>query len=44
MIKLKRHVPILKTMLEKHLSGYKVIGYIIKGKRENSNTEQMKFF
>jgi superfamily II DNA or RNA helicase len=38
------HVPFLKTMFQKRLSGYKAMGYIMKESREKSIDEQMKLF
>ncbi|MDP4170891.1 MAG: DEAD/DEAH box helicase family protein [Bacillota bacterium] len=38
------HVPILKTMYEKRLAGYKSMGYVIANNTDTSQTEQMKLF
>jgi superfamily II DNA or RNA helicase len=38
------NVPILKTMFQKRLSGYKAMGYIMEDKKEKNNDEQMKLF
>ncbi|WP_312476275.1 TOTE conflict system archaeo-eukaryotic primase domain-containing protein [Neobacillus sp.] len=39
-----QHVPVLNTMFEKRLSGYKLMGYILEGKKSSIVSEQMKFF
>jgi superfamily II DNA or RNA helicase len=39
-----QQVPVLNTMFEKRLSGYKLMGYILEGKENAINSEQMKFF
>ncbi|MBT2729479.1 DEAD/DEAH box helicase [Bacillus sp. ISL-75] len=37
-------VPILKSMFEKRIKGYKSMGYVIESNKGNINSEQMKFF
>jgi superfamily II DNA or RNA helicase len=37
-------VPILKSMFEKLIKGYKSMGYVIESNKEKINSEQMKFF
>jgi len=39
-----RHVSVLNSMFKKRLSGYKLMGYILEGKKSSIVSEQMKFF
>jgi superfamily II DNA or RNA helicase len=38
------HVPVLKSMFEKRLSGYKSMGYVSVNNQKSDTTEQMQLF
>jgi superfamily II DNA or RNA helicase len=39
-----KHVPVLKTMFEKRLSGYKAMGYVLESNKESGSSDQMQLF